>query len=185
MGTERCYIPELGINCDFQTACSFLVDFTWKYNSAIDQKINNLIQSLNLPNEYIGIHIRRGDKKIEFNSFGIDEYLKKAELITNVRNAFILTDDYNVINELQSRFRNWQIYTLCEKYEKGYLHTEFLTKEIEFKHKQLIKLFASMDVLYKSNLFVGTFSSNPGMYLGMRRPKNSSVGIDFPSWRVW
>ena len=38
-----------------------------------------------------------------------------------------------------------------------------------------------MDILYKSNLFIGTFSSNPGMYLGMRRPKESTLGIDFAS----
>jgi len=144
-----------------------------------------LIQSINLPDEYIGFHIRRGDKELEFNSVDIENYIKKAESTNSIRNGFILTDDYTVITQLKSRFNNWKFYTLCGENETGYLHKEFLTKSPEFRSESLIRLFSSMDILYKSNLFIGTFSSNPGMYLGMRRPKESCLGIDFPSWRIW
>ena len=185
MTSKHFYIPELGIDGDLQTACSILVNFTWKYNSSIHEKVDRLINSIDLPEEYIGMHIRRGDKQIEFNSFDIDEYIKKAESISSIRNAFILTDDFGVIKALQKHYANWRFYTLCGEDETGYLHKQFLTQNLEFKQKGLIKLFSSIDILYQSNLFIGTFSSNPGMFLGMRRSKGTSVGIDFPSWRVW
>jgi hypothetical protein len=185
MMAKRFYIPELNIEGDLQTACSQLVNFTWKYNPLIKQKTDQVIQSINLPNEYIGFHIRKGDKQLEVNSFDNEDYIKKAESVSSIRNGFILTDDYRVIAELKSRFNNWQFYTLCGQEETGYLHKEFSRKSAEVKNESLIKLFSSMDILNKSNLFVGTFSSNPGMYLGMRRPKDTCLGIDFPFWRVW
>ena len=76
------------------------------------KKLRKLIQSVNLPREYIGIHIRRGDKKIEYYLFDIEDYIKKAESSSSLRDAFILTDDYGVITELRSRFTNWKFYTL-------------------------------------------------------------------------
>jgi hypothetical protein len=178
-------IPELGIEGDLQTACAQLINYTWNYNSSTKQKVGKLIQSMNLPNEYIGIHIRRGDKQLEYYLFDIEEYIKKAESLSRLRHAFILTDDYRVITELRSRFIDWQFYTLCRPEETGYNNKEFSTKSLEYRQENLIKLFSSMDILYKSNLFIGTFSSNPGMYLGMRRPKESCIGIDFPDWRIW
>lgn len=184
MMSKRFIIPELGIEGDLQEACSLLINYTWKYNSMTSEKVGTLIRSVNLPKEYIGMHIRRGDKKIEYNLFNIEDYINKAESISSIRQAFILTDDYRVITQLKSRFINWQFFTLCGQDETGYVNKEFKLKDVEFRYQNLIKLFASMDILYKSNLFVGTFSSNPGMYLGMRRPKESSVGIDLP-WTIW
>ena len=178
-------IPELGIVGDLQTACSQLIDLTWKYNSLTKQKVDESIQSLNLPPEYIGFHIRKGDKELEFNSVEIEKYIIEAESATGIRKGFILTDDYRVITKLRSLFSNWQFFTLCGEEETGYLHREFLRKSLEFRSDSLIRLFSSMDILYKSKLFIGTFSSNPGMYLGMRRPKESCLGIDFPTWRIW
>jgi hypothetical protein len=185
MMSKRFYIAELDIEGDIQSACSQLVNYTWQYNSLTKQKVDEVIQSLDLPNEYIGFHIRKGDKQLEFNSFDNEEYIKKAESVSSIRNGFILTDDYRVISELKSRFNNWQFYTLCSQDEAGYIHKEFSSKSSGFRNESLIKLFSSMDILYKSNLFIGTFSSNPGMYLGMRRPKENCLGIDFPSWRIW
>jgi hypothetical protein len=178
-------IPELGIDGDMQAACAKLINYTWRYNSGTRQKVDALIQSVNLPGEFIGIHIRRGDKKIEWNWISVEKYIEKAESITTLRKAFILTDDYKVITELKSRFNNWQFYTLCGENETGYNNKEFLKKSSEFRHESLIKLFASMDILYKSRLFIGSFSSNPGMYLGMRRPKETCIGVDFQSWTIW
>jgi len=39
--------------------------------------------------------------------------------------------------------------------------------------------------LNKAQIFIGTYSSNPGMYLGMRMPKNKTVGVDFDKWLIW
>jgi len=48
-----------------------------------------------------------------------------------------------------------------------------------------LRLFASIDFLANSELFVGTFNSNPGMYLGMRMDKEKTYGIDVYKWQIW
>ena len=72
-------IPELKINGDLQTACSSLIDFTWQYNPLTEKEVTKIIQSLNLPSEYIGFHVRRGDKEKEHNLIADEEYIKKAD----------------------------------------------------------------------------------------------------------
>ena len=51
--------------------------------------------------------------------------------------------------------------------------------------KDMIKLFASMEILRKSNYFVGTYSANPGMFLGMCMEKDKTFGVDLDKWQIW
>lgn len=178
-------IPELAIKGDTQEASSKLIQMTWRFNRETLERITNLISSIDLTKKYIGFHIRRGDKRNECELLKPSTYLKKAESMTSIRVAFILTDDYRIIEELHEQFPKWELLTLCNKDERGYSHQEFDKKDKEYKDKNLIKLFASMEILNKSEFFIGTFSSNPGMYLGMRRPKAKCIGMDYDSWIIW
>ena len=42
-----------------------------------------------------------------------------------------------------------------------------------------------MEILRISELFVGTFSSNVGMFLGMCMEKERAYGVDFDEWLLW
>ncbi|GHV16741.1 hypothetical protein FACS1894169_10890 [Bacteroidia bacterium] len=178
-------IPELGIiNRSLRDACKNLIIMTWKYEAKTDSTIKNKINSLNLPTEYIGFHIRRGDKHVEQNLIGISEYLNKAEAISNTRNAFILTDDYKVITETKKLYPAWNIFTLCKESETGYEHAQFKKKDKSIIKDAHLNLFASIDILSRSKYFVGTFGSNPGMFLGMRMNAQNSISIDI-TWQIW
>jgi hypothetical protein len=127
-----------------------------------------------------------GDKITETNLLDVSEYIRKIPRDYPVKNAFVLTDNYLVIEEFQNRLKDWTVYTLCGKEERGYFHEEFQKKrEPEFIRKSHETLFASMDILSKSDLFVGTFSSNPGMFLGMRMEKYKVCGVDRKQWVIW
>lgn len=67
----------------------------------------------------------------------------------------------------------------------GIFHAEFQKLNMEDKKENLVKLFASMEVLRNADLFVGTYSSNPGMFLGMCMDENRVYGIDFDKWLLW
>jgi hypothetical protein len=177
-------IPKLNVEGDLQSLCSMLINLTWQYNALTKKRVDDLIRSANLPKDYIGIHIRQGDKVKEFKAFDYAEYIIRAESLTEIRKAFVLTDDYTIINHLRMRFSKWEFFTLCTEDEKGYSHDEFSKKSIEFKDSKLVKLFSAIDILNKSKFFIGTFSSNPGMYLGMRRPRETTIGLDFNSWII-
>jgi hypothetical protein len=178
-------IPQLEIYGKTQQACKKLIDITWRFNSETQDRISQLIQSVNVSNPYLGFHIRGGDKSIEYASVDLDQYIQLACKISGVKKAFVLTDDYRIFTQLQIKYPDWKFYSLCTKEEIGYVHQNFKTIDSQEKRHQMIRLFASIEILNKSDHFIGTFSSNPGMYLGMRMNAENVHGVDFNNWTIW
>lgn len=176
------YIKQLGARYSLLELCSILVNMTWTYKPEVKKEVEGLISSLMLPSAYIGFHIRGGDKFLEHPIEAVETYFAKND--TSVKNLFLLTDDYSIVSYIQKHYQDYHVYTLCEESERGYFHNDFIKQEPAYKRRKLIRLFASVDVLANSRLFVGTFSSNPGMYLGMRSP-SISQGVDFDKWVIW
>lgn len=185
MENKHYYIPQLGIDGDIRQACSVLIDLTWRYNKNIKEKIDNLISSLNLPHKYAGFHIRQGDKIQESELIDSLIYLKEAERYSDTKNAFILTDDYTVIEQLRKEQPQWNVYTLCPDTDRGYIFSKFLAQDQTEQQNSYLRLFASVDVISQGAFFVGTVSSNPGMYLGMRLPHDKFHSIDLDDWQIW
>jgi len=185
METQHFYIPELGIDGGLQEACQILTRLTWQYSKKTKNTVDEYITSLNLPEKYIGFHIRAGDKMQEADLWNIVNYVEKAQKYSDLRTAFISTDDYQIIESFQAQFKDWSIYTLCGKEEKGYYFQDFLKKDPYSIKKSQYSLFASMDILSRSEIFVGTFSSNIGMFLGMRMDPTKVHGVDLENWQIW
>lgn len=178
-------LPEYDVDGDVQHACCQLIKHTWKYNEKTKLEVSAIANTLTLPENYLGFHIRGGDKFSEYELQAVDQYVELAKNRSSLKSAFVLTDDFSVVETLHKQYPDWEFYTLCGEDERGYFHEEFLKKSKAEVRASHVKLFASMDILAGSELFVGTFSSNPGMYLGMRMPKGKTVGIDFEKWFIW
>ena len=179
------HIPELDITGDLQEACSVLIKLTWNYNLHTQNTIDTLISSVRLPEDYIGLHIRGGDKSMEVDLLDAQKYVDKAKSLSDLHSLFVLTDDYQIIEDMRINFKEFIIYTLCGENERGYFHEKFQKQEKAIIKQSHEKLFASVDLLNKAQLFVGTFSSNPGMFLGMRMSKDKAVSIDLDKWQIW
>lgn len=178
-------MPELGFTGDLRAACQKLIQYTWRYNSETQRVVSDHIASLRLPMRYVGFHIRGGDKFVEARLQDVDVYIQKACGLSSLREAFVLTDDYGIIELLDRTYPDWTFYTLCAPEERGYFHQKFKKQSKKIIRAQHLRLFASMDILAASDLFIGTFSSNPGMYLGMRMEEGKAYSVDMPEWRIW
>lgn len=174
-------------NCDMNIleASKYIIDKIWRYNLKTQTKIDNLIRKAALPTAYVGLHIRRGDKIIEHPEEDLAQYMIKLGKYSNVTDVFVYTDDYDVICLLKEHYPNYTFYTLVDESDRGYFHHEFIKKGSEYKNKALLKMFASIDLLSRAEYCVGTFSTNPGMFLGMRMPKGRMIGVDYDTWRIW
>lgn len=177
-------IPELDLSGDFREACRIVAHLVWNLNDTSRDELDRCYQDLNLPNHYVGFQIRRGDKHLEADLLGTKAYLEAAEKRTDTRNAFVLTDNYTIINELEANYPAWTFYTLCKPYERGYVHTEFISKTTEQVYEGILQLVVCVEILRNSELFVGTFSANPSWFLGMIMDREKTVSIDFP-FQVW
>ncbi|NDV78810.1 hypothetical protein [Dysgonomonas sp. 511] len=186
MENKHYSFPQLGIEGDILDICRHLIAITWKYNSTTEKETVQIKKTIEIPAEYTGFHIRKGDKDKESNVYSTADYINKARsLKANLDNIFVLTDDYSVIKELKTIAPGSNIYTFCGEEETGYVHSAFFgqgKKHIKDSH---LRLFASIDILSQSQLFIGTFSSNPGMYLGMRMKEGTNFGLDFENWLIW
>ena len=178
-------IPELGIHGTLQEACRVINDVVCRYNPATQQAVDQLIKSVGLPDCYLGFHIRGGDKFIEDDLQPISKYFDEITEHSDCRNAFVLTDDYRIIQTIKKDYPDWTIYTLCKEEEQGYYHKEFMRQPQSIIREQMLRLFASTDILRKSEFFIGTFTSNPGMYLGMRMARGKCLDVAGREWFIW
>lgn len=175
--------PQLNLDGDICTIAKEIIPLIYRFNEQTYTEISKNIHSLSLPTNFIGFHIRGGDKFVEHKLEECATYVKKAEQLSQLKEAFVLTDDYTIFETLQSEYPTWIFHTLTQPHERGYFHSEFQRKNAKEKSQDLIKLFSAMEILRKSNLFIGTLSSNPGMFLGMCM--NNVHGVDIPNWTIW
>ena len=187
MEEKKYSFPSLGVvNDDLQTTARAIISIVMRFNKKTESQIKRLQDSINLPEQYVGFHIRRGDKILESNEFSNQRYIEKStQICAACRSAFVLTDDYSVINELNDKFNHWSFYTLTNPNEKGYEFSEYMNKSADERRNDMIKLFASMEILRNSSYFVGTYSANPGMFLGMSMEKGKTYGVDLDKWQIW
>jgi hypothetical protein len=166
-------------------AASKIIKMLWNSQPETANRINEMIRNLNLPESYVGLHIRGGDKSVEADFKPPELYIELAKKYFENYNFFVLTDDYRIITELKTKFPIYNFYTLCEKHEQGYYHDQFCKDDSEKIFNSTLKLLASMEILMKSSFFVGTFSSNPGMFMGMIFPESKVKCVDFDKWTIW
>lgn len=179
-------IPELGwYSTPLLEATQAVIKAFWHYNAASAPLIAAFTASVELPQEYISLHVRAGDKFTETQAYDFSEYMIPAARFSRNRHAFVLTDDYTVMEQLWAQYPEWQFYTLCEPDERGYFHRDFVQQSPELKYRQHLKLFANMDICAGSTKFIGTYSSNPGMYMGMRIGQEKCFCLDFDKWLIW
>lgn len=182
---ENFQIEALEFNGNLKELCKQLTELTWCFNERTKDEIQKLIKTLNLPKEYLSFHIRGGDKIKEYKLILPTTYIEHAKIFSDIKNAFVLTDDYRIIEELKSKYPAWTFYTLCKNNERGFYLNEFRKLDNKTKKAQHLRLFASMQLLEHANHFVGTLSSNPGMFLGMKMETEKCHGVDFSEWKIW
>ncbi|GAA4352866.1 hypothetical protein GCM10023185_12940 [Hymenobacter saemangeumensis] len=179
-------LPELGWqDTPLLAAAQDLIRAFWRYNAQSAALVAEFRESVALPAAYVALHVRAGDKFTEAQLYDFREYMGPAAELAPGRQAFVLTDDYTVLEQLRAQYPGWQFHTLCEPTERGYFHRDFVRQSPQHKYRQHLKLFAGMDICAAATAFIGTYSSNPGMYLGMRMGEAKCHCLDFDQWLIW
>ena len=176
-------IPELGIKGNILQAMKIIIPIVYRFNDRYTTIIEDFIKEIDLPDNYISLHIRAGDKVRERNLIKPQDYLNKARNYSTCHNIFVATDDYRIFEELKNDNPDYKFYTSTSPKEKGYDQKTIIGSSEEDIRNNLIEMFASIHIFLKSELFVGTYSSNPGMFVGMLID-NKMVGMDFDKWII-
>lgn len=185
---ENFRIDKLGINGSILEAARVLIENIWRLNPSVRSQVQTNISSVGLPKDYIGFHIRRGDKFLETKGVELHQYFSRASKVTDIRNAFIATDDYRVIEQLTLSFPEWKIFTLCKNSSTGYDYQTFHQQGKAKVFEELVDLLTDIEVLSAAASIFVTYSSNIGMFLGMRKGcagASRIYSLDYPKWLIW
>lgn len=161
-----------------------IIDCVWKYNAGTREKIDEIMSSLNMPEQYAAIHIRRGDKHTEVPHTSLKAYIDKLDKIEEAESwpIFLASDDDAVVEEARVSYPDREFYHLHSPGQSGFSIKEFSALSNEVKYSQLITFLAEIELMRKSAVFIGTFTSNIGMFMGMVRAGKQTWGVDSGHW---
>lgn len=166
-------------------ACREINKQIYRFNPSTLESVRQRINMLSLPKQYVGLHIRRGDKAREAAHTDIDKYMALLVANSECRDVFVATDDYSVFEDLCSNYPDWKFYTQTPHDNRGYDQRQFESFTAEHRRNDMLTLFSDIEVLANSELFIGTLSSNIGMYMYWRMPEGKCFGVDYNDWKIW
>lgn len=174
-------IEQLDINGSLHDAASKLAKMIWRFNKETEDNVNQIVKSLNLPEKYIAIHTRGGDKIIEVKKnctlISVHSFMNDVKVRSDLKNIFVFADDYRDIEKLKNEYKEYNFYTLCQETERGYFNSEFQSLDWEQKRGNLLKLFANIEICRNSEHFFGTVQANPDFFIQvlMNKPQINFV----------
>ena len=140
-------------------------------------------QTIAAPNglgpEYAAFHIRRGDKTdrylgyegkfiVEGELTPVETYLALLrQKAPGTRSVFVMTDDHSIVDELRAVASDLKFYSFSASSERGYRQNDFSAKPAADKERRLKRLLAEVEIVSRSNLFLGGFKSNVARYVAL------------------
>ena len=137
----------------------------YQLNSITKHELTKRNLLINIPDDYIGLHIRRGDKIVsqEMNNIHLDRYVDEAIKHRDIsRHVFVATDDVSVVDYLIPRFKDYGMKVFYNNLNKSHGHNEatFNHSSKQFRYEETINVLLEMDILVHSLYFIGTYTSN-------------------------
>ena len=157
LGEEKTEWKELDISGVADNEVKKFIPFAMRYNTDTQAEVNKQIEDLNLPPNYVSVHIRGGDKLADQSkSISVEECMEYMEKVSFIeKDIFVFTDDYHNVDVIRERHKEWNVYTLTKKEEKGYDNNQFNVLAWENRKCELIKLFAIMEICINSKIHFG------------------------------
>lgn len=159
---------------------SNIVEIIWRLNSRTKMKVDELLSSIEIPKNYVAMHIRRGDKNSEYVYTQISTYFEELDGIAQAKNLpiFIGSDDHTVLKEIKDTYPEKKIFHFHFPDNLGFSMNKFSKNSKKGKYDQIIRLLADIELMGKSDVFIGTPSSNVGLFIAVLRCWKQTYGFD-------
>lgn len=178
------YIPELKIDGNLISACKVINECIYNFNEETKSEIDGIIKKVDLPQEYVSVHIRCGDKVFETALISPDDYIIRLQQHFSCKNLFVATDDYEVFSYLKDKYPMFNFYTTSEPKDSGHIQNVANAIAPEIVRLEHVKLFSTMEILKKSIIHIGTNSSNMGIFMKFARDDGYfSMDYEDEIWR--
>lgn len=134
-------------------------------NKKTQVSIHEKKSQLGLPDKYIGIHIRRGDKitSQEMQEIHLDKYVNTILRYKDISaNVYVATDDVSIIQDIKKKLENQGICIYYNSLNKsqGFNESDFNHADKQTRYQETINVLLDMEVLIQCSFFIGTYTSN-------------------------
>ena len=134
-------------------------------NKDTKEQLKQRIDDLRLPDAYIGVHIRRGDKitSKEMQEIRLDKYINTIVNYKSVSsNVYIATDDTSIINDIKEKLRpyGFEIFYNINNQSTGFNEAVFNNTSKKNRQEETLNVLLDMEILIHSSFFIGTYTSN-------------------------
>ncbi len=177
---QRFFIPSLGIDGDIFAALQVLARMLWRLRPQVKSRIHAQVRAA-LPEAYVGVHIRRGDKlsSREAERVEVRSYLARMDSLgTGLDTVFVASDDHNAVAEFRLAAPHWRVVSFCQPTLRGHRQASFNSQRPEQRQLATEHILRDLEALIRAEYFIGTFSSNLGRLLCLLRGQRQCTSMD-------
>jgi hypothetical protein len=181
-------IPKIDLQGDIFLAKKTILEMIYRYSAEMQDTILSHEPEMNSFKPYISVHVRRGDKVApntgETNKTELGDYVDRiSKNAPHLKNVFIATDDYSVVDEFNRLVtNNWNVLSFCDIDNKGYDARAFNKIKKNNKKQHIIGLLKDIHYLKEGEYFFGTYSSNIGRLIALFKGRKNCFSLDIPEW---
>lgn len=156
----------------------------WHLNQNTAADVRMLLRLAGVVNlsEYVGVHVRRGDKGKEVDNVPLRRYAAAVKALSLADTpVFVAADDGASVRQMRRMLPGRTILAIRGvEGRKGHDQMQMNQRFMKKNYWPIVELLAEIEALRGAKLFVGTFSSNLGRFVHLLREDNatSSVSLD-------
>lgn len=157
-----------------------LFKYTFQLSPSVIPGVTQEVNVLKLPVDYVGIHVRWGDKvgasvhasdPRESTYIPISVYTREIRAF-DIRDVYIATDDYRAVEELRSNLGpDYTVHTRTDRKTRGFSITKYFDSLPRLGDS--LDLWVDMEILGSAHTFVGNFESNVARMVHLMRDGRS------------
>ena len=179
------FIDLIGSNEEWRSQLGEVLNKIYIYNDDLTNKIVTNKKKIGISDiEYIGVHVRQGDKITtgEMENIMIDKYISAIKLQGKIsKNVYISTDDVTVINLIKSKLGGkYNVFHNVLTSSTGFKESSYNKKTKEIRHQEAELAILDVDILKNSAYFIGTYSSNMSRIIPCFKDFKSCQSLDIP-----
>jgi hypothetical protein len=172
-------------NEEWRYLLSITLNNIYIYNDDLNNEISANKKKIGINSiEYIGVHVRRGDKITtgEMSIIDIDKYISAIKAKKEIsKNIYISTDDMAIIDIIKLQLGSeYSIFYNVLMSSTGFKESTYNKKSKEIRHEETKLAILDVDILKNSSYFIGTYSSNMSRIIPCFKGFDSCQSLDIP-----
>jgi hypothetical protein len=179
--------PLFGMDGTVYPEISKLIPFAMRYNERTYEYVMRLRDSLSLPEGYVSVQMRGGDKIASLScsnsesarqSGSASYYVQQMEMSgIEIKNLFVLADDYRFVEEVRRLHPEWKVFTLTRPDQDGYSNEKFKLLDWGVKQQMLLRLFCAVEICIDSSFHFGHERSCLNNIVKVSKPPSRYLGL--------